>query len=96
MNPTPDGRHQSPQQPVQQSPQPPEPVRIPAPTGPNWGLLSYGVLMLGGAVAMLAYLSGARMTATVSWPAVFVLGGLGLVLIGQVGLVRRRRRSRLR
>ncbi len=85
MNPTPEDQH----------PQPaPAPARLPAPTGPNWGLLAQAVLLFAGSVVMLAYLGGARMTATISWPAVFVVSGLGLVLVGQIGLFRRRRSRR--
>jgi uncharacterized membrane protein len=31
---------------------------------------------------------------TVAWPTVFIVGGVALVLIGQLGLLRRRRTSR--
>ncbi|MBK6440621.1 MAG: hypothetical protein IPF90_00385 [Actinomycetales bacterium] len=84
--------------------QPPSPVSppirqvIPAPTGPNWQLVFHSVILLAGAGALLAHLARLQMnlSLTIAWPTVFVVGGIALVLVGQFGLLRRRRQSRER
>ena len=79
------------------APQPPStPQVIPPPKGPNWRLVIHSVVLLAGAGALLAHLARVRLcvSLTVAWPTVFIVGGVALVLIGQLGLLRRRRTSR--
>jgi hypothetical protein len=70
------------------------PTVIPAPRGPNWQLLIHSLVLLTGAGALMAHLAGIRVSVVVAWPTVLIVGGLALVVVGQLGLLRRRRRSR--
>lgn len=56
------------------------------------------MILLAGAGALLAHLARLQMnlSLTIAWPTVFVVGGIALVLVGQFGLLRRRRQSRER
>ncbi|MBK6301032.1 MAG: hypothetical protein IPF40_08260 [Actinomycetales bacterium] len=74
--------------------QPPHQI-IPAPRGPNSRLLIHSLLLLLGAAALLGHLAGIEFVTSVSlpWPMVLIIGGAALVVIGQLGLLRRRHRS---
>ncbi len=81
------------QPPVSELP-PPSGEVIPAPTGPNWHLLVHAAILLAGAGALLAHLARLRVSPSVAWPTVFIVAGVALVLVGQLGLLRRRRAAR--
>ncbi len=70
---------------------------IPRPSGPNIGLVLYAALLLTGAGALIWQLVGLpsiEVDLGRVGPGVLVVSGLGLVLVGQLGLLRRRRRER--
>lgn len=75
---------------------PPAPVvtHVPAPSGPNWGLVLVGLVFVTVAVAVVAnQTTGFRFSDVSTFgPGVFVLGGVLCALIGLVGIVSRRRR----
>ncbi len=72
----------------------PPPEVIPAPRGPNSRLLLHSLVLLWAAVALLGYLADVKITVSVDWPIVLISGGIVLVVIGQLGLIRRRQLSR--
>jgi hypothetical membrane protein len=69
-------------------------TRLPAPTGPNWGLVLTGVLFVLIAVALVAHqVTGFQLSdLTRLGPSVLVVGGLGCALVGVFGILSRRRR----
>ena len=71
----------------------PEVTHLPAPTGPNWGLVVLGllfVLVAGGVVAN--QVTGFQMTRlTEVGPSFLVIGGLACAAVGAVGILARRR-----
>jgi hypothetical protein len=72
----------------------PPPQVIPAPRGPNSRLLLHSLVLLCAAVALLGHLAGVHITVSVAWPTVLIEGGIVLVVIGQLGLIRRRQKQR--
>jgi hypothetical protein len=72
----------------------PQVTRLPAPTGPNWGLVLVGLFFVLVAVALVAnQVAGFQMSdLTKLGPNVLVLGGLGCALVGVIGILSRRRR----
>ncbi len=69
-------------------------TRPSAPTGPNWGLVSVGVLLVLAAGLLLAYLLGYRPDADVRFgPQALIALGAALLLVGAVGSLARRRLS---
>lgn len=73
--------------------QPPEVTYLPAPSGPNWGLVVLGLLFLlvaGGVAAN--QLMGFQVTQlTEVGPSVLVVGGLSCAAVGAIGILARRR-----
>jgi hypothetical protein len=62
---------------------------------PNYGLIGYALLLVAGSGAVIWQLVGLpRIELSRVGPGALVVGGLGLVLIGQLGLLRRRRIER--
>lgn len=82
------------------SPEQPEPsgaeIAVQTTTfGPNYGLIGYAVALVIGSGALLWHVVGLpQVDLSRIGPGALVVTGLGLVLIGQVGLLRRRRRER--
>jgi hypothetical protein len=79
--------------------QPPSsPAVVASPRGPNWRLVTHSIILLAGAGALLAHLARIRLSVslTIAWPTVFIVAGVALVVVGQLGLLRRRRTSRRR
>lgn len=77
------------------SDQPPvQPQRIPAPTGPAWGTLAFGIVCLAVAAGALAL---QFVDVTVDWryaaPLAFAGVGALLVVVGLIGLASRRTRE---
>lgn len=63
--------------------------------GPNYALIGYALLLVAGSGAVIWQLVGLpRIELSRVGPGALVVGGLGLVLIGQLGLLRRRRIER--
>ncbi len=63
--------------------------------GPNYALIGYALLLVAGSGAVIWQLVGLpRIELSRLGPGALVVGGLGLVLIGQLGLLRRRRIER--
>lgn len=79
---------------AQPAPEPPAPQRIPAPTGPAWGTVAFGVVCLAVAAGALVL---QVVDVTVDWryvaPLAFAGVGALLVLVGLIGLTGRRRRE---
>lgn len=65
---------------------------IPAPSGPNWSLVLGSLTLLAGAGCVLGWLAGIRISLDVALPTVLVAAGVMLVLVGQIGLIVKRRR----
>lgn len=83
-----------PQRAVWTPPPVPKVTYLPAPSGPNWGLVLVGLffgLVAAGIVANQTAGFQASDLTTVG-PTVFVIGGLLCALVGMAGIVRRRRR----
>jgi hypothetical protein len=68
---------------------------LPAPTGPNWGLVIVGLVFgLVGAGVVANQVTGFQVASlTELGPSVLVLAGLACALLGLVGIVTRRRRG---
>lgn len=77
------------------SPEPPRVTYLPAPTGPNWGLVVVGLVFVAIAVGVVAnQVSGFQLSQlSETGPSILVVVGLGCALVGLVGIVARRRRS---
>ncbi len=68
-----------------------------APRGPNWSLAITSVVLLVVCGTISWHLLGLPTLALAQLgPSALVITGLGFVLIGQIGLLRRRRRQRRR
>lgn len=79
------------------SPTPParrEVVHVPPPTGPNWGLVVWGLLALLVAAGVVAHqVAGFTVDQLREvGPGVLVVGGLACAVIGVIGMVARRTR----
>lgn len=73
----------------------PSTLRLPPPGGPNWGLVLTSLVLLAAAGAIVGQLLGLTLPdLSTGGPTTLVVAGLALVLVGQVGLLRRRRRNR--
>ena len=68
---------------------------LPAPTGPNWGLVVVGLVFgLVGAGVVANQVTGFQVASlTELGPSVLVIAGLACALLGLVGIVTRRRRG---
>ena len=66
---------------------------IPAPTGPNWPLTVFGLMLVVVSLALVGYLLGYPAVDVAVWGprSVSILGSV-LVAIGVIGLITRRRR----
>lgn len=86
--------HGPPWSPPPVPPMAPQVTRLPAPTGPNWGLVLVGLFFVLVAVALVAnQVAGFQMSDLIGLgPNVLVLGGLGCALVGVIGILSRRRR----
>lgn len=73
------------------APPPPQPERIPAPTGPAWGTVAFGVVCLAVAAGALT-LQFVDITVDWRYAAPLAFAGIGalLVLVGLIGLAGRR------
>ncbi len=71
----------------------PEVTYLPAPTGPNWGLVVLGLFFVLVAVGVAAnQLAGFQVAQlTDLGPSVLVVGGLACAVVGVIGILARRR-----
>jgi len=78
---------------VPTAPRQPEVTYLPAPSGPNWGLVFLGLLFVLVATGVVANLLVGFQVAqlTEMGPSVLVVGGLACAGIGAVGILARRR-----
>ena len=94
-HPSPVARAPQPHPEPESQPEPPRVTYLPAPTGPNWGLVVVGLvfaLVGGGVVANQA--AGFQVSSLSELgPSVLVIGGLVLALLGIVGILTRRHRG---
>lgn len=66
---------------------------IPAPTGPNWTLTAFGLVLVAASLALAGYLLGYPAVDVAAWgPRSMSILGAVLVAVGVVGLLTRRRR----
>ncbi len=63
--------------------------------GPNWGLALFALVVIGAAaMTLLTQVFDVHLDTASLAPGALVVGGLVLVLVGQIGLIRQRRRRR--